>query len=140
MITMWCSHFLQPTNYGKHFPRAILTNLTKNPSFGRPVSSSSRSFSENWGHGQIDISTNYGLASHGSNFLLLMNYGVHFHKAALQGNFSTLSQNPSKSANYHIITRFQLLLECNNEIMRHQDTNTCFSNSSHMPYQHFFCH
>ena len=86
-MTMWCGHFLQPTNYGRHFPRAILTNLTNNPSSGRPVSSSSRSFSENRGHGQIDISTKNGMAGHGRNFLLLMNYGGHFHKAVALGQF-----------------------------------------------------
>ena len=100
---MWCSHFVQPTNYGKHFPRAILSNLTKNPSFGRPVSSSSRSFSENRGHGQIDISTNYGMAGHGGNFLLLMNYGGHFHKEAALGQFFNTW---SKSPNYHTVTNY----------------------------------
>ena len=82
---MCFSHFLQPTNYGRHFPTSILTNLTKNPSFGRLVSFSSRSFSENWGHVQIDISTKYGMEGHGGNFILLMNYGGHFHKAAALG-------------------------------------------------------
>ena len=53
----------------------------------RVVSSSSRIFSENRGHGQIDISTNYGMTGHGGNFLLLMNYGGHFHKAAALGKF-----------------------------------------------------
>ena len=86
-MTMWCGHFLQPTNYGKHCPRAILTNLTKNPSFGRHVSSSSNSFFENQGHGQLDISTNYGMVVHGGSFILLMNYGVHFHKATALGQF-----------------------------------------------------
>ena len=56
----------------------------------RAVSSSSRSFSENRGHGQIDISTKYGMAGHGGHFLLLMNYGFHFHKAAALGkSFNT---------------------------------------------------
>ena len=84
---MWCSHFLQPTNFSKHLPREILTNLTKNPSFVRPVSSSSRIFSENRGHGQIVISTKSGMEVHGRNFLLLMNYGGHFHKATALGHF-----------------------------------------------------
>ena len=53
----------------------------------RAISSSSRSFSENQGHGQIDISTKYGMAGHGGHFLLLMNYGGHFHKATALGNF-----------------------------------------------------
>ena len=53
----------------------------------RVVSSSSRIFSENRGHGQIDISTNYGMAGHGGHFLLLLNYGVHFHKASTLGQF-----------------------------------------------------
>ena len=53
----------------------------------RPVSSSSRCFSENWGHGKIDISTKYGIAGHGGHFILLMNYGGHFHKAATLGQF-----------------------------------------------------
>ena len=89
-MTRWCGYFLQPTNYGRHFPREILTNLTKNPSFGRPVSSSLRSFSENRGHAQIDISTKYGMAGHGRHFILLMNYGGHFHKVvALVQFFNT---------------------------------------------------
>ena len=53
----------------------------------RAVSSSSRIFSKNRGHGQIDISTNYGKAGHGGHFLLLMNSGGHFHKAAALGQF-----------------------------------------------------
>ena len=53
----------------------------------RPVSSSSRIFSKNWGHGQIDILRNYGMAGHGEKFLLLINYGGHFHKAAALGHF-----------------------------------------------------
>ena len=53
----------------------------------RVVSSSSRSFLENRGHGQIDISTNYGIEGHGRHFILLMNYGGHFHKAASLGQF-----------------------------------------------------
>ena len=102
-MNRWCGHFIQPTNYGRHFPRAILTNLTKNPSFGRPVSSSSRSFSENWGHGQIDISTKYGMEFHGGHFILLMNFGVHFYKVAGLGNFFNTW---SKSPNYHTITNY----------------------------------
>ena len=53
----------------------------------RPVSSSSRSFFENQGHGQIDISTKYGMVGHGRHFLILINYGGHFHNAAALGNF-----------------------------------------------------
>ena len=53
----------------------------------RAVSSSSRIFSKNRGHGQIDISTNYGMACHGGHFLILMNDGGHFHKVAALGQF-----------------------------------------------------
>ena len=124
-MAKWCGHFLQATNYGKHFPRAILTNLTKNPSFGRHVSSSSRSFSENRAHGQIYISTNYGMAGHGRHFILLMNYGGHFHKATSLGKFFNTQ---SKSPNYHTVTNY-----CQNITMTSRDirTPTCVFKPHH---------
>ena len=118
-MTICCGQILQPTNYGRNFPRAILTNLTKNPSFGRPVSSSSRSFSENRGHGKIDISTKYGMAGHGGNFILLMNYGVHFHKAAALSQFFNTQ---SKSTNDHTITNYYQNVKMTSQDIR---TPTC---------------
>ena len=53
------------------------------------------------------------MEGYGGNFILLMNYGGHFHKEAALGQFSTLSQNPQ------IIISLPTTTECNNEIKRH---------------------
>jgi len=43
------------------------------------------------------------MEGHGGNFILLMNYGVHFHKAAaLEQFFNTWFKSP----NYHTVTNY----------------------------------